>query len=843
MSSVAPLTPLNQNVKQQERRHISPKNSFAPKIPPGNGPGDASFHVMQSASQQQLRHAPLSTTSSYTTSSATSHSNNAHSLLPSAFELTPPDSQLRKRTVDGTLKYVPATPVNASYPVPKQNYPPPPQFVTPLSTVPGQRVVSAPSALASVGSIQMQKSNSTPRDQIKSNDDQAPDTFKHIRNAPISDYAAYSGYLSRQKKEGGDDSGSVWSKDVEEAFMEALRKIPRVGRRKITIYGRPCGRNELISDYIYQKTGKTRTRKQVSSHIQVLKHLLKSDPEFMSLVADTSPNQQATKVAVVSPIFSKNSAGAREQEAKRQRSGGSTDMFFASPQPKNPVNASLMLNNSGRMSAHPYSLGHHVLPPRSASTIPHPISGSSNSANDVGCGYWPVNFCMWQQTAGARNVFTQLIRPQLETPLKPKSFSNISGRFPAIAEHIQAGRIKCPLIYGKVRLDVSTSGAAVISGGVLDEFRTELQFTAPLKLADTNGSPLVKKQAPSHRWEVITTVETLGRQVLKLVEPVASQQNLVLRSEKLSIPFASDFWAAFIAGFNRPGCNTEDQAETAISAITVVQKLYRVPSDFHGPLDEAELEQLNAVIIYEFEKAPDGFSARSVFRKLIVPETTLHAPVPQPSFHHHQQSAASQYGDSSEGTVALQQPQPHQPSTLAYQDDVFVSPLARHHSVPNHNLVEAPGFEERSMPMSRSFSVAGFGYSDLAHEFNSHTTSSNSSQGELHNYEMDGLNMARSITAFEDLGADAWSGPTTTAALAAATAANNSFGHEEWYHGSNQQDLINFESTRQHANLNVEVTAFDPFDDTSSAPLKSAPPVFRSFVDSSSDSDKKDNAE
>lgn len=69
------------------------------------------------------------------------------------------------------------------------------------------------------------------------------------------------------------EGDSIWPEDLENAFEEVLAIIPKNGLSKIKISGRACGRNELISDYIYTKTGRLRTRKQVSSHIQVIKNL------------------------------------------------------------------------------------------------------------------------------------------------------------------------------------------------------------------------------------------------------------------------------------------------------------------------------------------------------------------------------------------------------------------------------------------------------------------------------------------------------------------------------------------------------------------------------------------
>ncbi|KAF1944674.1 hypothetical protein EJ02DRAFT_398025 [Clathrospora elynae] len=78
---------------------------------------------------------------------------------------------------------------------------------------------------------------------------------------------------------------TVWPEFLEHAFWRALVRWPPMGRKKYMLDSALRGRNELIQDSIYRDTGISRDRKQVSSHLQVLKAHLKDNPAVLVYMA------------------------------------------------------------------------------------------------------------------------------------------------------------------------------------------------------------------------------------------------------------------------------------------------------------------------------------------------------------------------------------------------------------------------------------------------------------------------------------------------------------------------------------------------------------------------------
>lgn len=106
-----------------------------------------------------------------------------------------------------------------------------------------------------------------------------------------------------------------WPYGLEGAFTNALRLIIKNGTAKMKIRNRNYGRNELISMYIKYHTGETRTKKQISSHIQVWKKSIMNkvamnhrlsplEEEILHLIEYGPPNTVET-VRVFHEVFEK----------------------------------------------------------------------------------------------------------------------------------------------------------------------------------------------------------------------------------------------------------------------------------------------------------------------------------------------------------------------------------------------------------------------------------------------------------------------------------------------------------------------------------------------------------
>ncbi|KAH0559890.1 hypothetical protein GP486_003593 [Trichoglossum hirsutum] len=414
---------------------------------------------------------------------------------------------------------------------------------------------------------------------------------------PVQRVQQYQQYRARQRRDAGSEGDPVWPDELEDAFIEALYKVPPIGRRKLSLHRKPCGRNELISEYILKKTGVRRCRKQVSSHIQVLKGFMGNDAEFTKLVTSKESPSSLDEIpftdSEMARLFTSNNASLESQEYDLS-SGKPSDAgsgFFVDPHFVSSIQASV----------------------------------------------WPLTFAVWLQASGqdaalerSLHTYTSLI-PERQLPSTSlESFPHWKSRFPHLATLHQDGAVNSQIILFDVSFDMMT---------ILPSNPAYLCTQFEIASSDAYAC---------HTWECNTKIYKYGKRVRDRSQSVFQVDNLDGTS-KLILPFASNFWSAtFTTTFNTrqnssSHCSEnedveDDEAMSAIQGISVVQELFATSTIRRSAPKRV------ALFLWEFKRATPGEAGGVTWRNLIPPPLRILTNSPSPVHPHGLNSSG--HGDS-----------------------------------------------------------------------------------------------------------------------------------------------------------------------------------------------------
>jgi hypothetical protein len=215
---------------------------------------------------------------------------------------------------------------------------------------------------------------------------------------------------------------------------------------------------------------------------------------------------------------------------------------------------------------------------------------------------------------GSFHTYTCLVQ---ETPAASVSLSSIPSwqtRFPRVAEITRdeaTGAVfggNCTFLHIQSSISVIVPEEATAEGLLRTQVDTQLEVSLPDDVYE------------GFQWDCVTRIYAPGKKapVWDVTHECCQVvEDPVRASRKLVLPFASEFWGAFYNGLfgaqsdhgSDGGFHTEQEVDTAIRGITVVQELFSVQG--------AGAKERSAVLMWEFTKADSGWPGTAVWREVI----------------------------------------------------------------------------------------------------------------------------------------------------------------------------------------------------------------------------------
>lgn len=360
----------------------------------------------------------------------------------------------------------------------------------------------------------------------------------------------------------------IWSEDVEQAFEEVLLIIPKNGLNKIKISGRSCGRNELISDYILTKTGKFRTRKQVSSHIQVIKNLGK--------------NAKLIKLINEGPLF--NSLAEQEENTKNFE-----EIFLQ-------INLNKSLGFGSKASTKRRFSDVDMGPIRKSKPMPLDLTRQSLNISIE-------NFFMSVYDSMLNNpIILTLQDNNQEIPtVKLKPNANISNRFPDL---VNLHGLNQPILHNLVKLHLPT---LPLNYSIDQGLKTNMLLKA--------------NTVEPKNYSMFTIIYNYGKEFFKI-----NENHIVLND---NYNFLNKFWKYFLSTEMTSGLDSLNHL--TIKQIFYENDASESPKSDSNTSNVLKIPKLKIrhVLLWEFVKVDDLKDAITTTSRLLLPQQTypLESPV------------------------------------------------------------------------------------------------------------------------------------------------------------------------------------------------------------------------